>query len=237
MATSTANYAMRKAAASDLVDVAADLAANYDIIDADLGGSGLWRPSDSNLVAWTSPPEYNNNTSVLTMVTNLFYVYAMRVPRKQTVTGLAFKLSGTAPTASSVTHSQAKLYDATGTQLAATTDSSTGAGTFGSTTSDISKAAFASTCTPSPGLVYVLLWIVSTQTNKPTFTGQTVTLSNLAVNDPVGLTGTVVRRGGSFSAGSGSAAPSSLSIGGTGAVTIASNTGTSLPQIPWLALY
>jgi hypothetical protein len=236
MATTTANYAMRKAAPADLVDVAADIAAAFDTIDGELGGPGLWRPSDSGLVAWTSPPEYNNNTSVLTMVTNLFYVYALRIARKQTVTGLAFKLSGTAPTGSSVTHSQAKLYDAAGTQLAATTDSSTGGGTFGTSTSDISKAAFSSTCTPSPGLVYVLLWIVSTQANKPTFTGQTVTLSNLAVNDPVGLSGSVVRRGGSFSTGSGSAAPNSLTVS-SGVVTIAGNTGTSLPQQPWLALY
>ena len=241
MATTTTNFALRKPdgdpSTGDDVNVSTDINASMDTIDAELGGPGLWRPSDSNLVAWTGPPEYANNTSVLTMTTQLFYVYGLRAPRKQTVTGVAFKLSGTAPSSTGVTHSQVKLFDSTGTQLAATSDGTSNSGIFGTSTSDITKVAFAATCTPDPHMLYLLLWIVSTQTNKPTFTGQTVTLSGNAVNDPVNLTSTNVRRAGSFSAGSSSAAPSSLTISGSGVISIASNTGTALSQCPWLALY
>jgi hypothetical protein len=235
----TTNFSFKKPVSTDLIDPTSnepsDLNGNMDTLDSHLAQDGLWRPSRAGLIAQTQPLEYSNNaTGALT--TQLFYVAAMECHTIKTCTGIILNLAAGAGTTGR-THSQIRAYNGSGTLLGNTTDGTTTSGIWGSSAGRV-KIAWSSTFSTINGVIYILLWDVSTGT-VPSF--QCLTTSggqNAALlNDPVNATATNVTRWGSFSAGSSSAAPGSLSISGSGVVSIASNTGTARADCPWLALY
>jgi hypothetical protein len=236
MATTT-NFALKKPASTDLVDSSgapADLNGNADTIDANLGQDGLFWPGDSGLLGQTQPLEYTNANG-LAMTTQLFYVAAIRCNKVATTTGIICGIRTAAGTTGR-THSQIALYGPTGTKLGATTDGTSSSGIWTTGTGCI-KIAWASTFSTVQGVLYALLWDVSTA-SLPAFLGLTTTPSNAAahLNDPVTQGSSNIRRWGSFSAGSSSAVPASLTVSSS-VVTIGGQTPTNRADVPYLALY
>lgn len=238
MSTLTTNFALVKPGSADLVtpsgNAPSDLNANFDSIDLQLGQDGLWRPSQAGLIAQTAPLEYSNNgTGALT--TQLFFVAAMQCNKVATSTGIIINIS-TAAGITGRTHSRIACYGPTGTQLGLTADGTTTSGIWGASAGRV-KIPWSSTFATVQGVLYFVIWDVATA-SVPGF--QCLTTSgpqNAALlNDPVNAVATNITRWGSFSAGSSTAVPASLTITSK-VVSIAGNTGTARADLPWLALY
>lgn len=230
MATTTTNFGLRKPAAGDQANYVTDLNAVFDVIDAWLGEASLFGPLKSGYLGWTQPTEYSNNS--FSPTTQLFYVASIPVVTSRTCTGIAAYCT-TTPSATGNSHQQFKLFDATGTQVAASTDDTSAPGAI---VAGFNKTNWAATFVTSPQIYYALIWMVTTQATKPTFTAATNSVTSPMFQAPVENNSTTIRRWGSFSTGSTTAAPSSITVT-NGVVTIAGQTPAGLAQPPCLALY
>lgn len=234
MSTLTSNLGLIKPASTDLVtpvgNAPSDLNTNADTIDTWLGRVGDFSPTDSGYLGWTQPNEYSNNT--FTPTTQLYYVAAIPVPRTATCTGIACYIT-TTPSATNSAHQQFAVFDATGTRIRTTTDNTSAGGVLAST---FNKIPWSSTFTTAPQMYYVMVWLVTTQATKPTFTAATNSGSTQSFQAPVENNGTTIRRWGSFSTGSSTAIAASITVS-SGVVTIGGQTAAGLTQPPFLGLY